>query len=111
MDSMTKDVDVGVRLETFQALVVFFRLNVRVVSDLKSSFRGLVQNVVVEPDSAFQLSFEIGSIQSVTVIAQPHLSHPVNVVLYFLCVWNWTESFLSFICVFKQTTFAIQLEN
>lgn len=108
---MTKDVHVGVRLQTFQALVVFFRLDVWVVSNLESSFRRLVQNLEVQPDTAFQLRFEIRSIQGVAVIAQPHLSHPVNVVLYFLRVWNWAESLLSIVRVFKQSAFAFQLEN
>ena len=72
------------------------------------SLRGIGQDKVILPDTALKLGLKVVPVVGVAVVTDPHLGHPLDVVLNHVALWQRT---VPNICVLSsETTFTLQLE-
>ena len=66
------------------------------------------QDKVILSDTALKLGLKVISVVGVTVVTNPHLDHPLDVVLNHVRFWKRAVTDISILA--SKTTFALKLE-
>lgn len=85
-----------------------FSLHEWEISQVEMCLGGVCQDEIVFTDAAFKLCLKVSSIISMAIVTNPHLSHPLDIILNHTTFWKRTVP--NIFVLSSKTALTLQLE-